>query len=65
MHDDLAMIGQIVTEKAIQGLIAGNTFKLIEMLSVYLDAGNEGMGVFVPLPWVVFDNFVAFHLLRA
>lgn len=49
MHDDLAMIGQIVTEKAIQGLISGKTFKLVEMLSLYLDAGNEGLGIFVPL----------------
>ncbi len=59
------MIGQIMAEKAIQGQIAGNTFKLIEMLSVYLDTGNNRMGVFVPLPWMVLNNFVAFHVLRA
>ncbi len=65
MDDNLAIIGQIVSENANLHLVGGKALELVEVLSFYFNVGDYRIGFSVPESRIVIDDFEAFHVLWA
>ncbi len=46
VDDDPALVGFIVAEQPDLGLVCGTALKLVEMLRLDLDVGDDGTGLF-------------------